>query len=68
METMVMKERSALKEKREKLGLTQVEVAKKAGVSARAYKMYESGERKPRVDVAFLIADIVNSTVEELFK
>lgn len=32
-----------LKERREKTGLTQVEVAKKAGVSERAYQSYEAG-------------------------
>ncbi len=63
-----MKERTPLKEKREKLGLTQMKVAARAGISVRAYKMYEAGVRIPRIDVAFLIADAVNSTVEELFR
>lgn len=63
-----MKERTPLKEKREKLGLTQIEVAQKAGISIRAYKMYEARVRIPRIDVAFLIADAVDSTVEELFR
>ena len=63
-----MKERTPLKEQREKLGLTQMEVAARAGISVTAYKMYEAGVRIPRIDVAFLIADAVNSTVEELFR
>lgn len=63
-----MKERTTLKEKREKLDLTQLEVAKRAGISIRAYKMYEQGERIPRADIAILIADAVGSSVEELFR
>ncbi len=49
------------------MGLTQEAVAKKAGISLRAYKMYEAGERVPRADVAILIAHTVKSTVEKLF-
>lgn len=57
-----------LKEAREKIpGLTQVEVARKAGISDRAYQNYEAGERIPRADVAKRIAKALNSTVEELF-
>ena len=62
-----MKERIPLKEKREKAGLTQLEVAEKAGISIRAYKLYEAGERIPRADIAILIADAVGSSVKELF-
>lgn len=62
-----MKERTPLKEAREKVGLTQLEVAEKARISIRAYKMYESGERIPRADIAILIADAVGSSVKELF-
>lgn len=62
-----MNERAKLKERREKMGLTQEAVAKKAGISLRAYKMYEAGERIPRADVAILIARTVKSTVEKLF-
>lgn len=59
---------SKLKRAREKRGLMQEEVAQKAGISWRAYQNYEAGVRIPRIDVAFLIADAVNSTVEELFR
>lgn len=59
--------RNKLKEKREKAGLMQVEVAKRANITVVCYQRYEYGERIPRVDVALLIADILNSTVEELF-
>ena len=62
-----MNERTILKEIRENVGLTQLDVAKKAGISIRAYKMYESGARIPRADIAILIADAVGSSVKELF-
>lgn len=56
-----------LKEKREKTGLTQVEVAEKAGISERAYQNYEAGKRLPNVQTAILIAKALKSTVEKLF-
>lgn len=62
-----MKQQTKLKEAREKCGLTQEQIAKKAEISIRAYKMYESGERIPRADVATRIAKIVKSTVEKLY-
>ncbi len=62
---MILKNK--LKEARKKAGLMQVEVAKKAKISERAYQYYESGERLPDVLTALIIADILNSTVEELF-
>lgn len=62
-----MKERTKVKTKREETGLTQEQVAEKANVSLRAYKMYESGERIPRADIAILIAKALKSTVEKLF-
>lgn len=57
-----------LREAREKIpGLTQAEIAKQAGITTRAYQIYESGERIPRADVAVKIARTVKSTVEKLF-
>lgn len=56
-----------LMEAREKIGLTQVEVAKKAGITERAYQNYEAGERIPKADVAVRIARVLKSTVEKLF-
>lgn len=63
----MVKASTPLKEQRKKTGLTQETVAKKAKISIRAYKMYESGERIPRADIAILIADAVGSSVKELF-
>ncbi len=59
--------KNKLKEKRKEKGLSQVEVAKKAKISERTYQRYESGERLPDVLTALIIADILNSAVEELF-
>ncbi len=58
---------SKLYEAREKCGFTQVEVAKKANITERAYQNYEAGMRIPRADVAVRIARAVKSTVEKLF-
>jgi len=54
-------EKTKLREARENIpGLTQVEVAKRAGITTRAYQIYESGGRVPRADVAIRIADILS--------
>ena len=63
-----MKEGTELKERREKLGYTQEQVAEKAGISLWAYKMYESGERIPRADVMARIAKVLRTSVERLLK
>lgn len=47
--------------------LTQEQLAALVGISLRAYKTYEAGERLPRADVALNIARALGSTVEELF-
>lgn len=62
------RQKSILKEIREKADLTQLEVAKKAKISIRAYKMYESGERKPKSDVAIRIADALGVKSYKEFK
>ncbi len=55
---------------RNKTGLTQVEVAKKAGIQERAYQNYEAG-RTPKADIAIRIADALGvksySTFKNLF-
>lgn len=55
-------------EARKKAGLTQVEVAKRSKISEISYQRIEYGTQRPSIDTAFLIADAVNSTVEELFR
>ena len=62
---MVFKER--LKEKRMEAGLTQVQLAEKAGVTARTIQNYELGNRKPsNMEVIQKIADAWNTTTEYL--
>lgn len=56
-----------LKTTRQKQGLTQIEVAKQANITTVSYQRYELGMRIPKVDTAKLIAQALNSTVEELF-
>lgn len=56
-----------LKNTRRQKGLTQAEVAKRAGITVTGYSRYENGQRTPRVDVAKRIANALGSTVDELF-
>ena len=58
---------TALKERRKKKGLTQVQVAEKANVTEVAYQRYESGERTPNVYVGQRIAKALNTKVEKIF-
>ena len=59
--------KTALKERREKSGLTQVEVANKAKTTVRSYQYYESGERVPNAYTAQLIAEALNCELREIF-
>ncbi len=52
---------------RTKKGLSQVEVAKQAGISTRQYQRVEAGEHLPNVAPAIKIAKLLGTTVEELF-
>ncbi len=56
-----------LKIKRREKGLTQSEIAEKAKISILAYQRYEYGERVPNAYTAQLIAQALQTTVEELF-
>ena len=61
--------RTKLREAREKIpGLTQAEIAKKAGITTRAYQIYEAGERKPKTDVAIRVADALGVKSYQDFK
>lgn len=57
-----------LVERRNKTGLTQVEVAKRAGITEVCYQRYEAGERKPKSDVAIRIADVLGVKSYQDFK
>lgn len=55
-------------ERRTKTGLTQVEVARKAGIANRAYQNYETGGRTPKADIAIRIADTIGVKSYKDFK
>lgn len=55
-----------IKQLRKAKGLTQQELAQKAGVSYLSIHRYESGERIPSVDIAARIAQALGCTVDDL--
>ncbi len=52
---------------REKIGLTQTELAEKVGVSDKVISKWECGETKPSVDVLPALADAFDISIDELF-
>lgn len=56
-----------IKNKRQSLQMTQEHVAKESNITLRQYQRYEQGESVPKVSTAKLVAQALNSTVEELF-
>lgn len=50
---------------RQKAGLTQIELAKRAGISRSMIAQLESGERRPSQKLVRTICGVVNSTAEE---
>ena len=59
--------KNPLRDKRLDAGLTQVQVAKKAGVTERGYQRYEADERTPDARTAIKIAKALGTTVEQLW-
>lgn len=55
-----------MRELRKALGLTQKELAEKAGITHAAINRYENGLRVPSVNIAIRIAHALGCTVEEL--
>ena len=53
---------------RNKTGLTQVQVAKKAGIAEVSYQRIEYGTQRPTVDTAILIADALGVKAYKEFK
>jgi len=56
-----------LKAYRKSAKLTQEKVAKLAGITPRNYQRIENGLQDPKTSTALLIAQALNTTVEELF-
>nr|DAR23494.1 MAG TPA: helix-turn-helix domain protein [Caudoviricetes sp.] len=52
---------------RKKQGLTQTELAEKAGVSTMTIRRYESGDRKPRLEEALKISRVLGLALKDLF-
>ena len=64
---MLFRSKDRLKEKRAEAGLTQAELAQKAGVTTRTIQNYEMGERVPsNLGIAQKLADALGTTVEYL--
>ena len=47
--------------------MTQYEAATAIGISASAWKKYEAGKRTPRDDIKIKIAELLDSTVQNIF-
>lgn len=56
-----------LKKYRVKNGLTQRQVADRAGLQENAYQRYEYGKTVPNVLTAMRVADILNTEVKKLW-
>lgn len=56
-----------LKECREKLSLTQKQVADTAKIGLRIYQYYEKDQKEPSVRTAIRIAEVLKTPVEKLF-
>lgn len=57
-----------IKEKREELGLTQKELAEKAGITQSFLCDIEQGRSKPSIDTAVKIADALNISDIKFFE
>lgn len=59
---------STLKKLREDKGLSQAALAKTLGVDQSAVCLWEKGKTFPRVDVAIRLANILNCTLEDIYR
>ncbi|MDC7233392.1 MAG: helix-turn-helix transcriptional regulator [Spirochaetales bacterium] len=57
-----------LKEYRKLKGMTQIEIAQKAGVTRQTIISLERGKYKPSLILAMKLAFLLNCTMEQLFK
>lgn len=55
-----------IKARREEIGLGQEELAEKLGVTKSTISAYETGQRKPTLDRAKILSEILNIEVSEL--
>lgn len=62
------KEIEVIKKHRKKIGLTQAELADKAGIGRSTLAQYEAGDRNPKKDALEKIAQALDMTPAEFFK
>ena len=62
------KEIEVIKKHRKKIGLTQAELADKAGIGRSTLAQYEAGDRNPKTDALEKIAQALDMTPAEFFK
>lgn len=60
--------KNGIKNKRECLGLTQMELAQRIGVTQGAVTQWETGATKPSTDTLMKIAEVFGCTVDELLR
>ena len=61
-----MKFNEKLKHLRLSNGFTQIAIAKKLGITDRAYQRYEYGEREPNFDILLKLSIIFNVSLDDL--
>jgi len=59
--------RTNLKRQRQKLGLTQAEVANKVGIARTSYTNIENGNKNPSLKIALKIKEIFNIKNDDIF-
>ena len=59
--------REKLRAARKAQGLTQAKVANFVGIERTHYSRIERGDKRPSLKVAFILAELFGSSVEELF-
>ncbi len=59
--------RTRIKEFRAKYDMTQEELAKKVGVRRETIVFLEKGKYNPSLKLAYKVAKVLNTTIEELF-
>jgi putative transcriptional regulator len=59
--------KNRIKELREKKGLSQASLAKILNISRQSIISIEKGKYNPSLELAFLIADTFNCSIEDLF-
>lgn len=52
-----------IKSKREDLGITQEELSNRIGVSSATISLYESGDRKPEIDVLRKLSEVLECSL-----